>query len=166
MQDTFELKCGITLQLQPVSADAIRNLIADSDMEPIVSQWETLTDAGATKRLEQSLDTQTMLDINRGTTRLFNYCIGFGVVHTPPQDELKELHSMGFDTSTPRIALVNWLRYLKLDGTDEAGELVGTIMTLSVQAVRQDEPTEADLLRARIAELESRENDGSRGTRA
>lgn len=151
--NTFMLKCGIALPLKMVSPDAIRNLIADRDMDALINRWETLGDGDAVQKLENELDTPALLKINRGTTRLFNYCIGFGVDYTPPQEEIDELGAMGFSIETPRIALVNWLRYLKLDGAEEAGELVGMIMALSIHK-EQRETSEEEKLRARIAELE------------
>jgi len=101
-----------------------------------------------------------MLRVNEAVVRLFNYCIGWVVTDDPPAEELRELEALGFATGSPRVARVNWLRYLKLSGEQEAAELVGHIMAL----VFQDEveknvaqPENVDTLKARIAELEAKE---------
>ena len=165
MTRVFVLNDGTRLKLKPVNPDAIRNLIADRDMSVLIERWAAIggDDGGVdATALEREIDASTLLKINQATTRLFNYCIGFGVDHTPPQSELDELKAMGFPVDSPRVALVNWLRYLKLTGTEEAGELVGTIMALSLQQEKgQDVPLpddETEALRARIAELEARIN--------
>lgn len=154
----YTLKNGLELKLKRVRAEAIRNLIADRDLAAILKHQEMLGQPDATARLENALTADELLQINSGITRLFNYCIGFGVTNNPPENERAELEAMGFDMHLSKIARVNWLRYTQLDDTEEAGQLIGSIMALAFQEPEPETPVELPevaALKKKIAELEA-----------
>ncbi|NIV36415.1 MAG: hypothetical protein GWN58_45345, partial [Anaerolineae bacterium] len=69
-----------------------------------------------------------------GEYQLFNYCAGWGVKDNPPEEAMDELAALGFaERGMPHLTRANWLRFLFLDGDDEAGTLVGAVMSLTAK---------------------------------
>jgi hypothetical protein len=162
MAETFVLHNGTVLELQPPNADAIRTMIAGTELSVVVDAVDKAGQseaAEAIKSLEGSLSTDQMLGVSNATDRLFNYCVGWGVRTNPPQADLRELEALGFDASTERVARVNWLRYVKLEDVDEASALMGRIMALAFEAEgrRREEKERAKAL----AEVPLSSGDGS-----
>jgi hypothetical protein len=120
MKDTFELECGITLHLQPLKQSAVHSILRHLGGWPSDKSVEYL----------RSLTGEAAKRANKASAQLFNYCVGWGVKNDPTSEELEELVAFGFPTSTPRLARVNWLRFMLLDD-DEAGLLNGAILSYS-----------------------------------
>jgi hypothetical protein len=154
MGTSYTTKSGVELELQPVSQEALRNLFSDAAFSPIFENPTVLEQDGAARVLVAGKSPSELMRVSGAATRLFNYCIGWGVKTDPDEESLHELRALGFEIATPRVARVNWLRYIELDGQDEAGELIGAILTLSYGGDEEPEEDEAALLRARLAELE------------
>ena len=154
----YKLKNGLELELKRVRAEAIRNLIADRDLAAILKRQELLGQPDAKARLEKALTADELLRINSGITRLFNYCLGWGIENSPTEEERSELEAMGFNMHLPRIARVNWLRYTQLEDTEEAGQLIGMIMALAFREPEPEAPAElpeVTALKKQIAILEA-----------
>lgn len=154
---TLKLKSGTVLHLQAVNPDAIfsiyrqmgfyeevaRNPDFDGTLEEWAAEWEG------------NISFEKKIAAAKLTEQLFNYCAGWGVTDNPPASALKDLQAIGCDISTPRIARVNWLRFIEL-AEDEADTFIGHVMALSQlqRAMRLQPQVEADS-KARIAELEA-----------
>lgn len=129
---TLTLRNGTVLHLVPVNADAIFSLynkmglydaldkITDFDGPP--EEW--------TKRWEANLSLEEKVQGAQLTQQLFNYCAGWGVTNDVPPEAMKELDTIGCDTSTERAARVSWLRFVLLD-EGESAELIGRVMALT-----------------------------------
>jgi len=154
---TLKLESGTTLHLKCVNPDAIfslyrqmgfydevaRNPDFDGSPEEWAAEWESRLS------FEEKTRAASL------TEQLFNYCAGWGVTDKVPQPALVELQTIGCDVSTPRLARINWLRFIEL-GESEIDLLIGRVMALShiTRAGRlQPQATEND--KARIAELEA-----------
>ena len=153
MSTSYTTKSGVELELQPVSQEALRNLFSDAAFSPIFDNPAVLEQEDAAQVLVEGKSASELMRVSGAATRLFNYCIGWGVRNDPPDDSLHELDALGFGTDTPRVARVNWLRYIELTDEDEAGDLVGAVLTVTYSQEREED-NEAAQLRARLAELE------------
>jgi len=120
-EGTFELKCGITLHLQQVSQTAIRPILLRFGNVRLFEHPEELI----------NLEGRAMERAIEATQQLFNYCAGWGVKNDPPEEAIEELEEIGFRVNTPRLARINWLRYLCLDGDEEMGSLISAVMGLT-----------------------------------
>ena len=148
--DTFELKTGRVLSLRPVKATMLRHLLSKfGGLRNVLDDpkgIEKLTGAARFRALD-------------AVDQIFNYCAGFGVVDDPTEEELDELAELGFRVDKPPLARVSWLRLL-LDDDDEAGELMGAVMVLTLRGVEPEEEEKEEVIEdekdTRIAELEAR----------
>lgn len=131
VEDTFALKCGVVLHLKRVSQTAIRPILLRFGNVRVFETPEQLLDLQG-RAAERAVE---------ATEQLFNYCAGWGVTDNPPTEAVEELAELGFRVNTPRLARINWLRYLLLEGDEEMGQLISSVLALSIQP--EPEPTEA-----------------------
>lgn len=161
MDDTFTLKCGKTLHLKPLKQPALRHLILKFGPGAIKNP-ESILQLGGTAQM-QAL---------QATEQLFSYCAGWGVEELPSDDEVELLRGMGLAVEQAHLARVNWLRFLALEDDEEAGALIGAVMTATFapkpEPELEPEPTKVDELEAQVAELQAqlfqvteKEGDGS-----
>ena len=121
MSDTFELECGVTLHLQPLKQNAVHAILRHLGGWPSSQTVEYL----------RGLKGNAAARADEASIQLFNYCVGWGIKDNPAQEEIEELETLGFRARTPRIARVNWLRFMLLEDDEEAGRLEGAILTHS-----------------------------------
>jgi len=132
-EGTFELKCGTVLHLRQVNRQALRPIMLK------LGGGSTLRDPERLRKLTG----KAMEQATQGVEQLFNYCAGWGVTDDPPEDAVAELTEMGFNMSTPRLARINWIRYMLVADEMEGGELVGAVLTYSSKDwLAQDEVIE------------------------
>jgi len=136
--DTFELRTGQVLHLQPVKATMLRHLLSKFG-----GLRNVLDDPQGINKLTGSARFRALDAIDQ----IFNYCAGFGVEDNPTEEELDELAELGFRVDKPHLARVSWLRLL-LEDDEEAGNLLGAVMLLEAPAESEKD--------ARIAELEAK----------
>jgi hypothetical protein len=149
MEDTFELRTGQVLNLRPVKATMLRHLLSKfGGLRNVLDDpkgIEKLTGAARFRALD-------------AVDQIFNYCAGFGVVDDPTEEELDELAELGFRVDKPPLARVSWLRLLLDD--EEAGELLGAVMLLTLRGVEPEEEEKEESIEdekdTRIAELEAK----------
>jgi len=120
-EGTFEMRCGTTLHLRAINRQALRPIMLKLGGGGTLQNPEGLRDLTG-KRAEKAL---------LGIEQLFNYCAGWGVTDDAPEDAVEELAELGFRVDTARLARINWLRYLVIEDEEEAGELVGAVLTFS-----------------------------------
>ena len=124
MIERVELRCGRVLNLQAVNRATLRYILRDL-------LGYDLPDAG-------NWDVEHTEAFNKVTERLFNYCVGWGVTDNPTEAEVRELVKLKFlDDPTPNAARVAWVRYLLID-EDEAGPLIGFVMTLTFAGANEE----------------------------
>lgn len=154
---TLKLKSGTLLHLRAVNPDAIfsiyrqmgfyEEVTRNPDFEGSPEQWA--------KEWEERLSFEKKVNTAQLTEQLFNYCAGWGVTDDPPESAMTDLQTIGCDASTPRLARVNWLRFVELD-EDEADLLIGRVMALSqLSRAERLKPQAVADDKARIAELEA-----------
>ena len=146
--DTFETKAGRVLTLKPVKITMLRHLLAKFG-----GIQRVLDDPEGIRKLTGKARDRAMGAVDQ----LFNYCAGFGVTSDPTEEELDEMAELGFRVDTPHLVRVPWLRLL-LDGDEEAGELFGAVLLLTVNGMKPEEPedeTVTDDKDDRIAVLEA-----------
>jgi len=154
---TLKLKSSTTLHLKGVNPDAVFSLYRqmgfydevarhpdfDGTPEEWAAQWES------TLSFEQKTKTASL------TEQLFNYCAGWGVMDKVPESAIEDLRAIGCDTSTPRLARINWLRFIELS-EDEIDILIGHVMALSqIERATRLQPRATADDKTRIAELEA-----------
>ncbi len=131
--DTLELKCGKVLQLKPVLRAGVRPILKKLGGWPTpesVERLKALTGRSAEKAADAS-------------AQLFSYCAGWGVVDEPTEEERELLEELGFGANGPHLSRINWLRYLLLEDETEAGELIGAVLSCTLQSwIVEEEETE------------------------
>ena len=131
----FTTQSGVVLELQPVKMLVLTNFMQQMGLFDVMQQAnaeQVLADSQQVRRVIQNQpQANGQLSLN-----MFNYCMGFGVKTDPPPHDLATLRSIGANLSTPQAARTEWLRMLILADLQEAGELAGQIiyLTLSSQA--------------------------------
>lgn len=158
MINTLKLKSGTTLRLRGVNPDAVFSLYRqmgfyeevarNPDFEGTPEEWAIAW--------EGRLSFDRKVEAAQLTEQLFNYCAGWGVTDDPPASAMKDLETIGCDVSTPRLARVNWLRFVELC-EDEVDMLIGHVMALSqLERASRLQPKAVADDKARIAELEAK----------
>lgn len=154
---TLKLKSGTTLHLRSVNPDAIFSLYRQMGFYDEVARNPDFagTPGEWAAEWESRLSFEEKSRAASLTEQLFNYCAGWGVTDKPPQSALEDLQAIGCDTSTPRRARINWLRFVEME-EDEVDPLIGQVMALSqlTRATRL-QPQAVANDKARIAELEA-----------
>lgn len=158
--DTFETKAGLVLTLKPVKITMLRHLLGKFG-----GVQRVLDDPDGIRKLKGRARDRAAGAVDQ----LFNYCAGFGVTTDPTEEELDELAELGFRVDKPHLARVSWLRLL-LEDDEEAGELFGAVLLLTVNGMKAEEPEDEPVtdekdehiaaLEAQLAALE-KEEDGS-----
>lgn len=121
VEDTFEMRCGVTLHLRQINRMALRPIMLK------LGGGSTLRDPKRLRNLEgQEKDRAT-----QAANQLFNYCVGWGVTDDPPEEAVEELAETGFRVDTARLARINWIHYLLLEDEEEGGELIGAVLAYS-----------------------------------
>lgn len=158
MDNTFTLKCGKILHLKPLKQPALRHLILKFGPNAIRDP-NSILQLGGTAQM-QAL---------QATEQLFSYCAGWGVEDLPSDDEVELLRGMGFSVEQSHLARANWLRFLLLEDDEEAGALIGAVMTATFAPKPEPEPEAETLtvedLEAQVAALQARltEKEGDGG---
>ena len=149
--DTFETKAGRILTLRPVKATMLRHLLSKfGGLRNVLESPEGINKLTGNARF-RALD---------AVDQIFNYCAGFGVIDEPTEEEEDELAELGFRVDKPHLARVSWLRLL-LDDDEEAGNLLGAVMLLTLRGEEdvveeEDEVPVENEKDTRIAELEAK----------
>ena len=149
--DTFETKAGRILTLRPVKATMLRHLLSKfGGLRNVLESPEGINKLTGNARF-RALD---------AVDQIFNYCAGFGVIDEPTEEEADELAELGFRVDKPHLARVSWLRLL-LDDDEEAGNLLGAVMLLTLRGEEdvveeEDEVPVENEKDTRIAELEAK----------
>jgi hypothetical protein len=157
MIDTLNLKNGTVLHLRAVNPDAVFSLYRqmgfyeemarNPDPESAPEEWAI--------EWESNLPLDRKVRAANLTEQLFNYCAGWGVTDDPPESALADLRAIGCDVSTPKLARINWLRFVELE-EDEADLLIGHVMALSqLSRAERLQPQAVASDKARIAALEA-----------
>jgi len=107
-------KAGV-LELQPVNQQALLDI---------------LIEMGGAENLVAGEFDATDPKLITASNRALTYCLGWGVLTTPPDDALETLVALGKPTHLPEITRAAWLRYLALDDT-EIQDVVAAVMKLS-----------------------------------
>jgi len=149
--DTFETKGGRVLTLKPVKAMMLRSLLGQfGGLRNILDDPEGINKLTGKARF-RALD---------AVDQIFNYCAGFGVMDEPTEEETDELAELGFRVDKPYLARVKWLRIFVLEDDEEAGNLLGAVMLITLRG-EEDEEVEVEVPAddekdTRIAELEAK----------
>lgn len=133
--DTFPLRSGTVLHLQPVRPAAVRHLLLQFGNVNMFENPEALLE----------LKGKAQAKAIEATEKLYNYVAGWGVTDDPPDEALAELEAIGLDVSNERRARADWLRFLEIEDDEEMGELIGAVMVLSQRETEEstEESTES-----------------------
>lgn len=128
----FLTKAGVTLHLQSLNPDAISYLYQEMGFYDALAQIGDFdgTPGEWAQKWDANLGLESKIQATEKIEQLFNYCCGWGVSDDPPANAVEELKIIGLETSSPRIARINWLRFLLLE-EEETGLLIGSVMALS-----------------------------------
>lgn len=130
----FESQSGYTLELKPIKNKlALQNLMYNAGLqESLLTEIEKSKDPQKEikKEFEQLSDKQK-IERTQAYSKLFAFCIMSGIDTYPPDSDVKLLQSLGHDTSTKRLVVLEWVRNIVIEGDTEAGELMGMILACS-----------------------------------
>ena len=129
----FETSNGLQLQLRPVSTvtlDAIINELGGFDLLLELSnqtpeQVERHFRAYEPQRLQAYLAAQR---------RQLLYCLGWGVVNTPPPEAIAELELLELNSTYPNVQRAHWLVYAAGLQREDKARLIGAVMALTYRS--------------------------------
>jgi hypothetical protein len=160
--NTFELQCGIVLELQKINTAVIEeiNLKAFSDLlrDPRKSsEMAKLSRKG--KMSDEDILSLFGSDIGAMAAlgdKMFTYCVGWGVKNNPPEDDDELLSLLGAPQDKIYTRRAVWVRTLLVDSA-EGNRLVAHIQAISSAEndVVDEKDVEIEELKARLQELEN-----------
>lgn len=132
--NTFTLKSGTVLHLQPVRPAAVRHLLLQFGNVDMFENPEALLE----------LKGKAQGKAIAATEKLYNYVAGWGVTDDPPDEALGELEAIGLDVGNERRARADWLRFLLIEDDEEMGELIGAVLILSKSGTEESTEESAE----------------------
>lgn len=130
----FESQSGYTLELKRIKNKlALQNLMYNAGLqESLLAEIEKSNDPqNEIKKEFENLSDKQRIERTQAYSRLFAFCIMSGVDSYPPDGDVKLLQSLGYDTTTKRLVVLEWVRNIVIEGDTEAGELMGLILAHS-----------------------------------
>lgn len=124
---TLQLSRG-PLTVRPVGANALAFL--DSKHELGAFYQRAHHAPGVIQAWMQGLSEERQAQINDGLDAMLNYCLMWGVVDEPGEEDVELLEAMGFSSHNERVQKLYWLRLVRLEDS-EAGAVMFAVRRLT-----------------------------------